>query len=345
MTVAPAGLLETVVYAEDLDAARGFYHGILQLPVVTSEPGRHLFFRCGNAMLLVFNPKATAVAPGKGALPVPPHGARGAGHACFRAGAGEIAMWRERLLAAGIAIESDFEWPRGGRSIYVRDPAGNSIEFAEPRIWGLAQRRLRRGACVVIASHNQGKLSEMADLLAPHALETVSAGALGLPEPEETGTSFIANAVIKAEAAASSAGLPAIADDSGLSVEALDGAPGILSARWAGPDKDFSLAMRNVEERLQAKGAHEPDRRGAQFICALAVAWPDHERAVFEGRIGGRLVWPPRGEKGFGYDPMFLPDGSDLTFGEMEPAAKHAISHRARAFRQLVDEVIEGARA
>lgn len=345
MTVAPAGLLETVLYAEDLDAARGFYHGILQLPVVASEPGRHVFFRCGNAMLLVFNPTATGIAPGKGALPVPPHGARGAGHACFRAGAGEFAMWRERLLAAGIAIESDFEWPRGGRSIYVRDPAGNSIEFAEPRIWGLAGRRLQRGTRVVVASHNEGKVREMAELLAPHGLDTVPAGALGLSEPEEIGMSFIANAVIKAEAAAAAAGLPAIADDSGLSVDALDGAPGILSARWAGPDKDFSLAMRNVEDRLQAKGAAEPARRKAHFVCALAVAWPDHERAVFEGRIGGRLVWPPRGVKGFGYDPMFLPDGSDLTFGEMDPQAKHAMSHRARAFRQLVDEAVEGARA
>ncbi|MFW6077393.1 MAG: VOC family protein, partial [Hyphomicrobiales bacterium] len=129
MTVAPAGMLETVVYADDLDAAHAFYNGILELPVVTSAPGRHVFFRCGNGMLLVFNPQATAVPPGEDALPVPPHGAHGPGHACFRAGASEIAMWRERLTAAGVAIESDFEWPRGGRSIYVRDPAGNSIEF------------------------------------------------------------------------------------------------------------------------------------------------------------------------------------------------------------------------
>lgn len=343
MTVAPAGLLETVVYAEDLDAASAFYHGILQLPVVTSAAGRHVFFRCGNAMLLVFNPRATAIAPGKGALPVPPHGARGAGHACFRAGASEIAMWRERLTAAGIAIESEFEWPRGGRSIYVRDPAGNSIEFAEPRIWGLAGRRLNRAARLIVASHNEGKVREVAELLAPFGFEAVSAGALGLPEPEETGTSFIANAVLKAEAAATAAGAPAIADDSGLSVDALDGAPGILSARWAGPDKDFALAMRNVEERLQATGARKPEERKAHFVCALAVAWPDHERAVFEGRVDGTLVWPPRGSKGFGYDPMFLPDGSELTFGEMDPQAKHAISHRARAFRQLADEVFETA--
>jgi non-canonical purine NTP pyrophosphatase (RdgB/HAM1 family) len=341
MMVAPAGILEAVVYADDLDAALAFYNGILELPVVTSDPGRHVFFRCGSAMLLVFNPYATAVAPAKSALPVPPHGAHGACHVCFRAGAGEIAMWRQRLTAAGIAIESEFEWPRGGRSIYVRDPAGNSIEFAEPRIWGLPARRLQRGMRVVVASHNEGKVREMADLLAPHGLEVVSAGALSLPEPQETGTSFIANAVLKAEAAASASSLPAIADDSGLSVDALDGAPGIHSARWAGPDKDFSLAMRNVEEKLQAKGALAPLQRQAHFVCALAIAWPDGDRAVFEGRVDGTLVWPPRGTSGFGYDPMFLPDGHELTFGEMDAHAKHAISHRARAFRQLAEAVFD----
>ena len=343
MSVAPAGMLETVVYADDLDAALAFYNGILELPVVTREPGRHVFFRCGKGMLLVFNPKATESPPGRDALPVPPHGARGPGHACFRAGAGEIAMWRERLVAAGVAIESEFEWPRGGRSIYVRDPAGNSIEFAEPRIWALPGRRLARATRVVVASHNEGKVREVAELMAPHGLNAVSAGALGLPEPEETGSSFIANAVLKAEAAARGSGLPAIADDSGLSVDALDGAPGIHSARWAGPGKDFALAMRNVEERLQATGANTPGRRKAHFVCALAVAWPDGERAVFKGRVDGTLVWPPRGTLGFGYDPMFLPDGHDLTFGEMDPEAKHAISHRARAFRRLADEVFESA--
>jgi non-canonical purine NTP pyrophosphatase (RdgB/HAM1 family) len=343
MSVAPAGMLETVVYAEDLDAANAFYNGILELPVVTSEPGRHVFFRCGNGMLLVFNPQATAVPPGKDPLPVPPHGAHGAGHACFRAGASEIAMWRERLTVAGVAIESEFEWPRGGRSIYVRDPAGNSIEFAEPRIWALPQRRLQRASRVVVASHNEGKVREVAELMAPHGIDAVSAGALGLPEPEETGASFIANAILKAEVAARGLGLPAIADDSGLSVDALDGAPGVLSARWAGPDKDFAMAMRNVEERLQGLGATTPQQRSAHFVCALAVAWPDHERAVFEGRVAGTLMWPPRGARGFGYDPMFLPDGHDLTFGEMDPDAKHAISHRARAFRQLVEAVFESA--
>jgi XTP/dITP diphosphohydrolase len=195
----------------------------------------------------------------------------------------------------------------------------------------------------VVASHNAGKVREVADLLAPHGLEVVSAGTLGLPEPEETGTSFIANAVLKAEAASRSAGLPAIADDSGLCVDSLDGAPGIFSARWAGPDKDFALAMRNLEERLQAMDATSPEARRAHFVCALAVAWPDGERAVFEGRVDGTLVWPPRGTLGFGYDPMFVPEGHDLSFGEMDPRSKHAVSHRARAFHQLADELFESA--
>ena len=206
----------------------------------------------------------------------------------------------------------------------------------------MAPRRLTEPR-ILIASHNPGKVREIGDLLRPYAVAVVSAGELGLPEPEETGASFIANGILKAEAAALASGLPAIADDSGLAVDALDGAPGILSARWAGPDKDFAMAMRNVEERLQGIGATTPRQRTARFICALAVAWPDHERAVFEGRVAGTLVWPPRGDRGFGYDPMFLPDGHDLTFGEMEPDAKHSISHRARAFRQLVEAVFESA--
>lgn len=341
MTVAPAGMLETVLYAADLDAARAFYGGVLGLPVVTSEAGRHVFFRCGNQMLLIFNPDQTAAGSTDPHLPVPPHGAHGPGHACFRASAAEIAMWRQHLEAAAVAIEADFQWPRGGRSIYFRDPAGNSIEIAEPRIWGLAAgRRLVRGSRIIIASHNDGKVREIAELLAPFGLDIVGIRALGLPEPKENGESFVANAVIKAEAAARAAGLPAIADDSGLAVDALDGAPGIYSARWAGPEKDFGLAMRNVEERLAAKGATAPGDRRAHFVCALALAWPDGERVVFEGRVAGTLVWPPRGDRGFGYDPMFLPDGQHQTFGEMEPAAKHAISHRALAFRQLVAEVM-----
>ncbi len=193
-----------------------------------------------------------------------------------------------------------------------------------------------RGGRLVIASHNPGKLREIADLLAPFEAEAVSASSLGLPEPEETGTTFVENAALKARAAAQGAGLPALADDSGLSVAALGGAPGIYSARWAGPGKDFGAAMAKVEQELTACGS--PDRHAA-FICALTLAWPDGAQAAFEGRVEGRLVWPPRGARGFGYDPMFVPEGHDITFGEMEPAAKHAISHRADAFEKLVAAV------
>jgi XTP/dITP diphosphohydrolase len=192
-------------------------------------------------------------------------------------------------------------------------------------------RRLGRGTRLVIASHNPGKVREIRELVAPYAVDVVSAGALGLPEPEETGDSFAANAALKAHAAASGANLPALADDSGLVVAALDGAPGIYSARWAGPTKDFAVAMRKVEDALAGKS----DRRAA-FVSALAVAWPDGTLVDFEGQVDGSLVWPPRGDRGFGYDPMFVPDGGRQTFGEMAPAAKHAISHRAIAFRKLV---------
>lgn len=183
----------------------------------------------------------------------------------------------------------------------------------------------------MIASHNPGKAREIADLLAPFGVAVVSAATLGLPEPEETGTTFTANAELKARAAARGSGLPALADDSGLEVAALKGAPGIHSARWAGPTKDFAAAMRKIEDALQGHSD-----RTARFICALALAWPDGHCEVFEGRVDGRLVWPPRGSRGFGYDPIFVPEGFDKTFGEMEPEAKHAISHRADAFRKLV---------
>jgi XTP/dITP diphosphohydrolase len=189
---------------------------------------------------------------------------------------------------------------------------------------------------IVIATHNEGKRGEIADLLAPFGIAATSAGELGLPEPEETGATFIENAVLKSEAAARGSGRVALADDSGLSVEALGGEPGIFSARWAGPAKDFSLAMRLVEEKLAAAGATTPDRRRAEFVCALALSSPAGETMTWEGRVAGTLVWPPRGRKGFGYDPVFRPDGHDLTFGEMEPEAKHAMSHRARAFAMLI---------
>ncbi len=194
-------------------------------------------------------------------------------------------------------------------------------------------RKLAPGK-LVIASHNEGKVREIRALLAAHGIEPVSAGSLGLPEPPETGTSFVANAELKAMAAADLSGLPALADDSGLVVEALGGEPGIFSARWAGENKDFGLAMRLVNERLLERG---PDAgRDAHFICALSLAWPDGRIESFEGRVDGVLVWPPRGNQGFGYDPIFQPLGHTITFGEMDPDAKHAMSHRADAFAKLV---------
>jgi len=187
------------------------------------------------------------------------------------------------------------------------------------------------GGKLVIASHNPGKVREIADLLAPYGAEVVSAAELGLPEPVEDGATFAANAEIKALAAALASGLPALADDSGLAVAALNGDPGIHSARWAGPDKDFLIAMRRVEEALHGK----EDRR-AHFACALSLAWPDGHVETFVGRVDGALAWPPRGDRGFGYDPVFVADGMDVTFAEMAPAEKHAISHRADAFSKLV---------
>jgi XTP/dITP diphosphohydrolase len=195
---------------------------------------------------------------------------------------------------------------------------------------------------LVIATHNPGKLAEMRELLAPYGVVAVSASELGLPEPEETGQTFAENARIKAQAAAYEAMLPAFADDSGLAVDALGGEPGIYSARWAGPDKDFGAAMRKVEDGLQQRGATTPEKRRGQFLAALCVAWPDGHTEEFEGRIAGTLVWPPRGDQGFGYDPMFLPEGLDRTFGELSREEKHGLpprgrglSHRARAFVQL----------
>jgi XTP/dITP diphosphohydrolase len=192
----------------------------------------------------------------------------------------------------------------------------------------------RRFDCdrLVIASHNEGKVEEIAALLAPFAIGAVSAGALGLPEPEETGDSFEANAVLKARAAAEASGLPALADDSGLVVPALGGAPGIYSARWAGPAKDFRAAMTRLQRELGDRD------RSAFFVAVLALAWPDGGIEWFRGEAAGHLVWPPRGERGFGYDPMFVPEGGGAqTFGEMDPAEKHQISHRARAFARLAE--------
>jgi XTP/dITP diphosphohydrolase len=197
---------------------------------------------------------------------------------------------------------------------------------------------------LVIATHNPGKLAEMRELLEPHGVEAVSAGELGLGEPEEAGKTFEANARIKAVAAAQAAKLPAFADDSGLVVEALDGAPGIYSARWAGPNKDFNEAMARIERLLRERGATAPVKRKAHFISALCVAWPDDHLEEVEARADGTLVWPPRGTAGFGYDPMFLPEGFTRTFGEMTSIEKHCmpplglgLSHRARAFVKLAE--------
>lgn len=192
-------------------------------------------------------------------------------------------------------------------------------------------RKLHRGQKLVLASHNKGKLREIEALLRPHGVEVVSAVDLGLPEPEEDAPDFAGNAKIKALAAATVSELPALSDDSGFCVAALGGAPGVHSARWAGPSKDFSAAMTLVNDRI----GDNPDRR-AWFIAALCLAWPDGHTETFLGRIDGAVVWPPRGDKGFGYDPMFVPSSGQKTFGEIDPDEKHAISHRARSFAQVL---------
>ena len=201
---------------------------------------------------------------------------------------------------------------------------------------------------LVIATHNPGKLAEMRDLLAPYSIDATSVGELGLKEPDETGMTFGDNARIKAEAAAKVTEMPAFADDSGLVVDALGGAPGIHSARWAGPDKNFRHAMATIEDKLRQRGATTPERRQAHFVSALCVAWPDGHLEEFEARVDGVLVWPPRGDKGFGYDPMFRPDGHDRTFGEMSSDEKHGLpprgkglSHRARAFLKLAEACLD----
>ena len=201
--------------------------------------------------------------------------------------------------------------------------------------------KLIKGMRLVAATHNPGKVPEIEALLGGH-YEVVTAGALNLPEPEETETTFAGNALLKARHAADRSGEVALADDSGLSVAALGGAPGIFSARWAGPDRDFAYAMRRVEERLEEVGSPDDDSgRRAWFTSALAVAWPDGPAVVVEGRVEGRLTFPPRGDRGFGYDPIFLPDGYDQTFGELDPKLKDSISHRARAFEKLKAALID----
>ncbi len=206
----------------------------------------------------------------------------------------------------------------------------------------MAHRRIT--GRLVIATHNPGKLVEMRDLLAIYKIEAISAGELGLPEPDETGTTFRANARIKAEAAAKASNMPSFADDSGLAVDALDGQPGIHSARWAGPDKDFRFAMNKIQSLLIERGAKAAEQRRAHFVSALCVAWPDGHLEEFEATVDGIVVWPPRGALGFGYDPLFLPEGHNRTFGEMPSEEKHGLpphgrglSHRARAFLKLAE--------
>jgi XTP/dITP diphosphohydrolase len=195
------------------------------------------------------------------------------------------------------------------------------------------------GQRIVIATHNRGKLEEFAELLRPYGVDAVSAGALGIPEPAETEETFEGNARIKAVNAASHAGLVAIADDSGLCVDALGGDPGVYTADWAGPDRDFSRAMRLVEEKLAAKGAKAPDQRHGRFMCTLVVRWPDGREKVFVGEAPGHLVWPPRGQLGHGYDPVFVPEGQPRTFAEMSHEEKNVISHRGRALEKLLREL------
>lgn len=195
----------------------------------------------------------------------------------------------------------------------------------------MSERKIEPGR-LIAATHNSGKVRELRDLMAPLGFDVVSAIELNLPEPEETESTFKGNAILKARAAALATGAPALSDDSGLAVEALNGEPGIYSARWGGPTRDFYLAMEKVEKALAEEGS---GNTRAKFVCALAVVWPDGEAVVFEGEVHGTLTFPPRGDKGFGYDPIFIADGETLTFGEMEPAKKHAMSHRADAFAQL----------
>ena len=199
--------------------------------------------------------------------------------------------------------------------------------------------RIFSGKKLMIASHNQGKVREIRALVLPLGIEVVSAGERSLPEPEETGTSYIENAELKARAAAKASGLPSLSDDSGLSVAALGGDPGIYSARWAGPEKNFAMAMQRVESELQKQAAIGNSDRSARFVCALTICWPDGHAESVEGHVHGDLVWPPRGENGFGYDPIFVPNGHHQTFGEVNPEWKHSVSHRAIAFEKLLKQV------
>ena len=205
------------------------------------------------------------------------------------------------------------------------------------------RRRLKRGDRLVVASHNPGKVWEINQLLAPYGLDAVSASAFGLKEPAETETTFEGNARLKAQFAAKGSDLPALADDSGIEIDALDGAPGVYTADWAGPDRDFTIAMQRVHEELQRRHAWGVKPPCANFTSVLCLAWPDGTSEVFEGKVYGHVVWPPRGTNGFGYDPIFIAEGHELTFGEMEPADKYAISHRTRAFDVFKRACLDGS--
>ena len=226
-------ILETVLYAEDLGAARRFYGEVLGLPVYQEVDKRLVFFRCAGQMLLVFNPLLSAAQISASGPPA--HGTKGNGHVCFRSTLAELDDWQKHFDARGIAIERIVDWPDGGRSIYVRDPAGNSVEFAESRIWDLPELKTLRNQKIVVATHNQGKLREINELLSPHGVTAVSASSLGFDEPEETEATFTGNAKLKAVYSAERSGLVALADDSGLCVDALNGDPGVYTANWAGP--------------------------------------------------------------------------------------------------------------
>ena len=330
-------ILETVLYADDLVAARHFYEAVLGLELYWETEPRFVFFRNRDQMLLIFNPKLANTQDVK--LGPPPHGTSGAGHVCFRATRAELDQWQQHLEKHGVAIERQIDWPEGGRSLYVRDPAGNSVEFAESRIWGLPEMRSLANQKIIIATHNKGKLEEFREIFAPYGVDAVSAGELNLPEPVETESTFRGNARIKAQSAMQASGMIAMSDDSGLCVDALGGDPGVYTADWAGPARDWSMAMRLVEEKLQAADATAPDQRRAAFMCTLCVMWPDGTERYYEGSTPGHLVWPPRGTLGHGYDPVFMPEGENVTFGEMQHAHKNKISHRARALEAMLRDL------
>ena len=322
----PAGILETVLYARDLGAIEDFYRRALGLEPFAKAEGRHVFYRLGEQVLLIFNPDATkppaddAEAPGAAAR----RRRRGPRvlprHAPTRSPPGARTS---RSKASPSRPTSN--GPRAAaRSISATPPA---IAWSSPsRASGVSReamtRRLQRGDRLVVATHNPGKVWEINKLIEPYGLAAVSAGELGLTEPEETETTFEGNAKLKALFAAKGSGLPALADDSGIEIDALGGAPGVYTADWAGPQRDFSIAMQRVHDELSSGRPGRASRYAPTSSRVLCLAWPDGETQLFEGKVYGHVVWPPRGGNGFGYDPIFVADGQEQTFGEMEPASK-----------------------